>query len=109
MYPSSTSSSSRASFPRIVARPSVSLAMQVPQLPASHENGGDRPARRALSRRVSPATRGTDTFLRSSTIVTCPLPSPAGEVGSGSAVITLLLAHRFWELENTILVKGYPI
>ena len=43
-----------ASLTRIVALPSVSVAMQVPQLPASHENGGASPARRALSSRVSP-------------------------------------------------------
>ena len=46
--------------------------MHVPQLPASQLNGGDRPARRALSSSVSPATRGTDAFLRSSWMVTVP-------------------------------------
>ncbi|OOK74981.1 hypothetical protein BZL29_4356 [Mycobacterium kansasii] len=56
----------------MVALPSMSLAMHVPQLPASQLKGGSRPARRALSRRVSPGTRGTDTFLRSSWIVTMP-------------------------------------
>ena len=77
--------------------------MQVPQFPASQENGGDRPARRALSRSVSFATRDTDTFFRSSTIVTCP--ASAGEFGTGSAVIKPLLAHRFCQLENIILDK----
>src|ERR1700741_5582737 len=74
----------------MVAWPSVSLAMQVPQLPASQLNGGFRPARRALSNKVSPGTRGTDTFLRSRWIVTVPGSAPfdAGSVTRGvSSVI----------------------
>src|SRR5580692_12918160 len=67
----------------MVAAPSTSLAMQVPQLPASQLNGGDRPARRALSSSVSPATRGTDTFLRSSLIVTVPPCSVSAAAGAG--------------------------
>ncbi len=39
--------------------------MHVPQLPASQLNGGSSPARRAVSRSVSPGTMGTETFLRS--------------------------------------------
>jgi hypothetical protein len=46
--------------------------MQVPQLPASQLNGGDRPARLALSSRVSFSTRCTEAFCLSSRIVTVP-------------------------------------
>ena len=72
MYPSATSSSSSASLTRMVALPSVSRAMQVPQLPASQLNGGDSPARRALSNSVSFSTRDTEAVFRSSRIVTVP-------------------------------------
>src|SRR6202000_2453889 len=73
----------------MVAAPSTSLAMQVPQLPASQLNGGDRPARRALSSSVSPATRGTVAFLRSSLIVTVPPCSAALPATAGAGVVTV--------------------
>ena len=66
------------------------------------ERRGQAGAPGALQERLF-ATRDTDTFFRSSRIVTCP-PS-AGEFGTGSAVIKPLLAHRFCQLENTILDK----
>ena len=52
--PSSTSSGVSALFARMRAEPSFKKAMQVAQLPASQENGGRRPPRRAVSSRVSP-------------------------------------------------------
>ncbi len=55
IHPSSTSSSVRALFTRILTEPSRRRAMQVAQLPASQENGTGRFARRAVSSTVSPA------------------------------------------------------
>ena len=54
-HPSSTSSGMSALFTRILASPTSSRAMHVAQLPDSHENGARSPARRAVSRNVSPA------------------------------------------------------
>ena len=53
---------------RIVTDPVSRCAMHVAQLPASHENGGLKPARRAASRIVSPAWYGTVCLRRSSLI-----------------------------------------
>ena len=61
----------------MVAVPSVSLAMQVPQLPASQENGGAMPARRADSRMVSPGRAAMVALLPSNWIVTCAWSSAA--------------------------------
>ena len=52
--PSSTSSGVSALLARMRAEPSFKKAIQVAQLPASQENGGRRPPRRAVSSRVSP-------------------------------------------------------
>ncbi|GAS92509.1 serine/threonine-protein kinase ATR [Mycolicibacterium brisbanense] len=61
--------------------------MQVPQLPASQENGGVIPARRALSSSVSPGRRGTDACSLSNMIVTWPPVSLAAVADIGSAVM----------------------
>ena len=54
IQPSATSSSSSASLTCIVHRPSTSRAMQVAQLPASHDDGGRSPICRAVCRIVVP-------------------------------------------------------
>ena len=54
-HPSSTSSGVSALLTRMVTVPSRMNAMHVAQLPASHEYGAGRPARRAVSSTVSPA------------------------------------------------------
>src|SRR5919198_3852982 len=68
----------------MVAVPSVSLAMQVAQFPASQENGGLSPARRAICSNVSFERLGTETRFLPRTIVTAaPRASSAGCEGVG--------------------------
>jgi len=59
--------------------------MHVPQFPASHENGGDSPARRALSKSVSLSLRGTSAFLRSRWMVMVP-PVSSASAGAAAAL-----------------------
>src|SRR3974390_1331137 len=79
--PSSTSSGVNALLARILTVPSLRKAMQVAQLPASQENGGRRPPRRAVSSSVSPGWYDTTVFLppritvtSSGTDVSVPVP-----------------------------------
>ena len=101
-YPSSTSSSSSASLTRIVALPSVSLAMQVPQLPASQrERRRQAGASGALQQGLVRDAAAPSPSCRSRRIVTSP---PARSDGTGSAVIGLSWRHRdSVYYENTIL------
>ena len=74
----------------MVAVPSTSLAMQVAQLPASHEKGGDIPIWRAVCRIVVPGRCSVVSVRPSSSIVTCDGPGAPrrprlGGSGTGSA------------------------
>ena len=59
--------------------------MHVAQLPASHENGGRNPPRRAVSSTVSPAWYGTVCLRRSSRITTASGTSDAAATAGTSA------------------------
>ena len=82
--------------------------MHVPQLPASHENGGVRPARRAVSSSVSPGCSAVGPFLPSSWIVTAAASVvPAGAVCApleiGFVTTPPFLVCEFYPSENNIL------
>ena len=57
--------------------------MHVAQLPASHENGARSPARRAVSRKVSPAWYFTSVARPPRTIVTVSVPTASAGSTSG--------------------------
>jgi hypothetical protein len=93
--PSAISSASSASLTRILTSPAVMCAMQVAQFPASQEEGGERPARRALCSSVSPGNLGTDRRTLSRTIVIVPsVPEERVQApGGASRRLVIYLAH----------------
>ena len=87
--------------------------MQVAQLPASQENGGRRPPRRAVSSRVSPGWYRTTTVLPPRITVTSSARAPRVAARSAAAVdqrvgLLLLLHQEALDEDPFLLARRAP-